>query len=298
MVASDGRRRVPLGGSHTGLADSLRVHWTRRENLTWQVGDRGAARLPAQIVRLIEFSGLEIPLLAMGNEPSSVVLGNRRAAAIKGMRHFDEVPVFVAHGPADLERWLVADRKLDEWNQGPAGMPWTWRQRADVLGAALAGLDDFRGGGAGGSRGGSPTDMLAAYFDVPEVQLRNALYLLRFERSGGGEAERATQALDLAEAGVIKPQSAYRKLRDGHPMQVGVGATKPGATAAEQAKVLRQAGEALAGITHGLKQLGDIDPAMPADTRAALLGPLAEARTALSRITRQLAPTNKGDEQE
>lgn len=234
----------------------------------------------------------------MGNEPSSVVLGNRRAAAIKEMRHFDEVPVFVAHDPTDLERWLGADVALDAWNQGPAGMPWTWRQRADVLGAVLDGLDQFKGGGAGGSRGGSPTEMVARYFGVHEVQLRNALYLLRYERAGGGEGERARQALDLVEAGAIKPQSAYRKLRDGHPMQVGVGPTRPAMSADRQAKVLRQTGEALAGITHGLKQLGDIDPAMSADTRATLLGPLAEARAVLARFTRQLAPTNKGDEQE
>lgn len=235
----------------------------------------------------------------MANEPSSVVLGNRRAAAVKEMRHFDEVPVFVAHGPPDLERWLGVDAALDAWNQGPAGMPWTWRQRADVLGAVLDGLDQFKGGGAGGTRGGSPTAMVARYFGVHEVQLRNALYLLRFERSmSAPEAERATQALDLVEAGLIKPQSAYRKLRDGHPMQVGAGPTKPNASAAQQEKVLRSTGEALAGITHGLRQLGDIDPAMKAEIRAALVGPLAEARAVLARLTRQLASTDKGDEQE
>jgi hypothetical protein len=262
------------------------------------VSDRAAARLPAQIARLIEFSGLEIPLLALPNEPSSVVLGNRRAAAVKEMRHFDEVPVFVAHGPADLEKWLNLDAHLTAAMGEPGGMPWTWRQRADVLGAVLAGLEQFKGGGAGGSRGGSPTAMLADYFGVHEVQLRNALYLLRFEQSDGVDAERARQGLDLVEAGEIKPQSAYRKLRDGHPMYVGIGPTRPNATANQQEKVLRSTGEALAGITHGLRQLGDIDPAMTAETRAALVGPLAEARTVLARLTRQLASTDKGDGQE
>lgn len=276
------------------MADSLDIHWTRRENLTHEVQDRGRARLPAQIARMIEFSGLEIPLLTLASEPSSVVLGNRRAAAVKEMKHFDEVPVFVAHNPAELETWLRIDARLDEWNQGPAGMPWTWRQRAEVLRVVLSGLDHIRGG----SYLGSPTEMLASYFNVHPVQLRNALYLLRYEREGGPEGERARLALDLCERDELKPQSAYRKLRDGHPMQVGVTEPRPAATAAQQEKVLRSTGEALAGITHGLRQLGDIDPAMSAETRAALVGPLAEARTILTRLTRQLASTDKGDDQE
>lgn len=251
------------------------------------------ARLPGHIGRAIEFTGLEIPLMSLASAPSKVVLGNRRAVAIKEARHWGEVPVFVVHNPPELDEWLNIDVRLDQWNQGPPGMPWTWRQRADVLSAVLAGLDHIRGG----PHFGSPTEMLGAYFGVHEVQLRNALYLLRFERAGGPEGVRAGLALDMCERGDIKPQSAYRKVRDGHPMQVGVGATKPAVSAAQQEKVLRSTGEALAGITHGLKQLGDIDPAMPAETRASLVGPLAEARSILTRLTRQLASTDKGDEQ-
>lgn len=245
---------------------------------------------------MIEFAGLEIPLLSLVAEPSNVVLGNRRAALIKTLKHFEEVPVYVARTPEDIARWCDADRELEKWNAGPEGMPWTWRQQAQVLDAALTGLATQGGGGRAMPRPPGATDVLAAYFGRHEVQLRNAMYLLRFEQAGGPVGERARQALDLVEAGEIKAQSVYRKLRNGDPIQVGVSAPKPGATVAQQEKALRNAADALAGITHGLRAIGDIDPAMTADARAALMPPLVEARTTLSRLVRQLGRHDKGDE--
>lgn len=274
---------------------ATRLHWARRLNLTWQLPERAGTDLPGPIVRAMEFTGLEIPLLTLAYEPTSVVLGNRRAAAVRGMKRFDDVPVYVAQEPEDIEAWCQADRATQRAEQAlapiPDHLPWTWRQRAAVLDYCLRGLDRTRGG----PRGGSLAVILGEYFGVPEIQLRNAMYLLRFERTGGDEGARATEALTLVEASEIQPQSAYKKLRAGDPMQVGVAAPRPLASAAQQEKTLRSAGQALSGITFGLRQLGDIDPAMPAETRAELLGPLQEARTTLTRLARQL--TSKGDEQ-
>jgi hypothetical protein len=247
--------------------------------------------LPAQVVRPIEFTGLAMPLLSLGAEPSHVVLGNRRAAAVKVMKHVDEIPLFVAHNPAELARWCEADKELERWNQGPGGLPWSWRQMGAALDAVLGGLSSHGAGGTAAARAPGPTDVLAAYFDVHEVQLRNAMYLLRFERIGGPEGERATQALDLVEAGELKAQTAFRKLRDGAPMEYGVGAIRPAATVAQQVKAIRKAGDALAGITHGLKAIGDVDPAMPAETRAELARPIQEARAVIARLARQLGTT-------
>lgn len=256
--------------------------------------DRASVRLPAGVVRPIEFTGLEIPLMALSSEPSAVLLGNRRAAAIKEMAHFDEVPILVVRTATHLKAWCDADRAL-EARFGEPGLPWTWRQRATALNILLANLEGFRGG-SGTNRPGSPTAILARYFGVHEIQLRNATYLLRFELADGPDRERATEALDLVEAGEVAPQSAYRRVREGRMVQnVTPYTPKPKVSAAAQERALGQVAATLAGVTYGLRQLGDIDPAIPAETRAALAAPLADARQVLTRVVRQL--TNKGDDE-
>lgn len=246
--------------------------------------ERASYLLQAGAARVIEFQGLEIPLLGLPDEKHVVVLGNRRAGALKTMRNFDQVPLYIAHNAEELDRWCTADAT---WMEGqPDVRPWTWSER----GALLDHVMKVIGRPGGGGSGGSVVDVLAAYFGVHEVQLRNAAYLLRFERQGGAGGERASSLLMLADKGELLPQSAYRKLRDGDPVALSGRASSGGRgmTAKQQENALRNAVGVLNGVVMGLRQMGDISPDLAGDVRAEVTPPIQDARRALARIARQL----------
>lgn len=236
---------------------------------------------------MIEFAGLEIPLLALPDEKHVAVLGNRRAAALKSMSHYDQIPLYVAHNAAELDAWCQADKELTRAGTfGTDVRPWGWSERAAVLDYALNVIG--RPGGAGTNRG-SVTEVLARYFEVHEIHLRNAMYLLRFARAGGAEAERAAALLALVESGELMPQSAYRKLRDGDPAVMAGGAAAPPEMGAKrQAATLRNTVSVLTGTVMGLRQMGDISPDLPEAVRAEVLPAIQDARRLLARIARQL----------
>lgn len=233
---------------------------------------------------MIEFSGLEIPLLALPDEKHVAVLGNRRAAALKSMRHYDQIPLYVAHNAQELELWCQTDRDLARWSHDTDTRPWTWSERAAVLDHAMKVI-----GRTSGAYRGSVIDILADYFGVHEVHLRNAAYLLRFEQAGGPEAERAARLMALVDREEIRPQTAYRKLRDGDPVALTGGATPgPVMPARQQENVLRNTVSALSGVVMGLRQMGDISPDVSAEVRAQVVPHIQDARRVLSRIARQL----------
>lgn len=247
--------------------------------------ERAAYGLSAPTTRVIEFSGLEIPLLALPDQEHVVVLGNRRAAALKSMRHFDQVPLYVARNAQELELWCQADRRLADGDAaGYDARPWTWSERAAVLDHAMKVI-----GRTSGAYRGSVIDILAAYFGVHEVHLRNAVYLLRFERAGGPEAERAARLMALVDRGEIRPQTAYRKLRDGDPVALAGGNTPgPAMPARQQENALRNTVSALSGVVMGLRQMGDISPDVSAEVRDQVVPHIQDARRVLARIARQL----------
>jgi hypothetical protein len=286
MVATDKRGRVPLGRAGTGLADRFpEIHWTSRLNLKALLPERAVELLPATVERVIEFTGLEMPLLGLPDEKGLVVLGNRRAIALKGMRHYAEIPIFIANSAQDLARWCDADKQLTSWDQGPEPRPWSWSERGALLDHTLGVLRRSTLSGAGR---GSVVEILAAYFGVHEIQLRNAMYLLRYERLGGPEGERAGSLMKLVEAGEIAPQTAYRKLRDGEPVSMTYASVKPLMSAKAQERALRNAAGALSGLVMGLRAMGDVSPDLPAAARAELVPPIQDARRLLARIARQL----------
>lgn len=240
--------------------------------------------VPAGWARTIEFLGLEIPLLALPDNPNRVVLGVRRARAVLSMKHYDEIPVYVAFTGHALDAWLVADEQVAKLPGFGPGRPWTWRERAAVLDVALA----------CGVKG--VTEPLAAYFDTHEVQLRNALYVARFAREETPEGARANAFLDLVESGELRPQSAYRKLRDGDPVIPGRKADRPRASAKDQLKALQNASGLLAGVAQELERLGDLHHDLTDDERASVREPFERARRVITRIARQLN-TSKGDQE-
>lgn len=234
---------------------------------------------------MIEFQGLEIPLLALPDEKGVAVLGNRRAWALKSMRHYEEIPLFVAETPNDIARWGAADKQASAWFSASDVRPWTWAERAAVLQHCMA---VYGPGGVMGGRG-SLAKTLADYFEVHEIQLRHAMYLLRFEQAGGPEGERAGALFALVERGELKPQSAYRKLRDGDPVAMtSYASSSPLMTAKQQEAALRNAVGVLSGVVMGLRAMGDISPDLPANVRAEVVPPVQDARRLLARIARQL----------
>jgi hypothetical protein len=257
--------------------DQLEIAGTRHDG----------ARLDAGWTRAIEFVGLEIPLLALPDRPNVVVLGARRARAVRAMRHFEEVPVYVAPTSDALDAWCVADEEVAK--RLGAGAPWTWRQRGELLDLAMQAYRGYKKG---------PPDALAAYFGVHESQLRHTAYLLRLERGSIPAVQAdARAAIELIERGELQPQSAYRKVRKGEPVAgraeraAARDATVP---AAQQVKVLRSTIAALAGMKLGLDALGNLSPDITDAERQELAPSITEMRALFARLARQLN-TNKGD---
>lgn len=249
--------------------------WTRAGDLR-VVGDRQGTPLPEGVGRDLAVNGLTIPLLATDGEPRAVVLGTRRAAALKVYLGKDvRVPVLVASRSSEVAEWLRTDQALY-----PDGLPWSWVQRARVYGWIVRDVS---------VRNGEPSVLgaLAAYLQVHEIQLRNAWYLVRdFDRATGDKKVHLARAIQAVESGTLKPQSAYGRLKEGGFPDPDAPPPPPSLTPAQQRKALESLGHTLAGLSLGIDSLGVVSPLAPGDPA---LVPLVKFRRQITRLVRALA---------
>jgi hypothetical protein len=234
---------------------------------------------------VLRSEGLDIPLLSIYDKPHVVVLGTRRAAALRArMRGTDRIPVLVAGRSLHISNWLQADLQVQGWRG--VGRPWTWMERARVANTMLAAITPRPG------RDPSLTRALAAYFGVPEPQLRNAAYIQRdFDRATGDEKRRIARAVIDVEAGKILPHSAMRRLNARIGWHPDSDTPPPTMTADRQAQMLGVLAGQLSGLLLGIEQMGAVHPDLTPEQRAELYPPLAKFRRALTRITRQINNT-------
>lgn len=246
------------------------------------VGERHLTPLPNIAARDLATYGLDVPLLATVGEPRAVVLGTRRAAALKSIVHPDSrLPVMCASKASEVRSWMAFDRV----NRAVNEMPWSWVQRGRLMGWLLRDIQ-VRGDA-------SIVDIAAEYLGVkPSMQLRNAWYLVRdFDLATGEKKARIARAIEAVERGEYAPQSAVYRLTQGGFPDPDAPQERPAMTAAQQQRAIATLGQELAGLKLGIEALGVLHPDLTNEQRAALLAPLAEFRTVFVRLTRALAPT-------
>jgi hypothetical protein len=262
------------------LAGTYAVAWVRVRDLRI-VGERQFVPLPEVAGRDIVANGLDVPLLATVGEPRAVILGTRRAAALKALLHRDSrVPVMVAGKSSEVVSWMAADSAHRAVNE----MPWTWMQRGRVAGWLLRDI---------AVRNGEPSlvDALATYLGVQAIQVRNAWYLVRdFDRAQGSRKVQVGRAIEAVERGELLPQSATSRLREGRFPDPDAPPAPATMTLAEQVRALQALGGELTGLGLGIDALGPVHEGLTTEQRAELLVPLAEFRRTLTRLTRALAP--------
>jgi len=245
------------------------------------LGDRRYVPLPDYVARaMVDRGELDVPLLSTHAEPRAIVLGTRRAAALKAhLRPNDQVPVLVASRSSEVLAWLEVDGPL----HGHGGLPWSWVQRARVYGVLSTDVT---------TRGGEPAMSvpLATYLGTYEGQLRHAWYLVRdFDRTSGEEKVQLGRAIRAVETGELLPQSATHRLKSVGFPDPDAPRAAPTMTAAEQRKRLENLGHVLAGASLAIDSLGTIHR-LPADDP--LLEALRKSRRDIARLTRALAPTD------
>jgi hypothetical protein len=245
------------------------------------VGDRRYVPVPDRVGKaMVQQGRLDVPLLATDAEPHAVVLGTRRAAALKAhLGANDEIPILVASKSSEVLAWLAADRRAHP----DGGLPWSWVQRARVYGWLTRDIS---------TRNGQPplVAALADYLGTHEGQLRNAWYLVRdFDAAGGEKRIQLGRALQAVESGELLPQSAATRLRTAGFPDPNAPRRPPAMSAADQRRALVKLGDALTGLGMGIESLG-VMHALASDDP--VLVPLKRFRRDITRLVRALTPTD------
>lgn len=268
-----------MGGFTPPLEGDPRVRPVRIDTLSRTLTEVSKTRVREGIRELsnsIDQHGLLVPPVVMVKDKQVILLGGARRVAAVASLGWQSVNAFWIGSAQEMAEWFAADALAHGVHPSTAPLPMSWTQVGTTYDRLLSLLP----------RGNFTTAMVEST-GIHRGDIQGAATLVRAIRDDPDERIRAYARVLLLESedGARKPHAAVRYLRD---YQAAPDGPAPRTDAAEQARIITNLVDQVAGLTHALELLIPVHPNLSTEARRAGGEALANLGRAVTRVGRVL----------